>query len=666
MIRNMRKKYHKHTYLLLIGIFLINCVFTSVYIFPSKFQNNNIISNLGEDFVEKVNDYPKLAQFSGNFSSYNLSVILDEVSSSVEGNLTVNFYNDDNVNYTRIPFHIYLSGMESDTRPGLIEIINVTDLYNPNLAIPFEVYSSQQIMWVNLTTNLEPQKRAEFLIKFNATIPDGGIDRANSHGSNVTQSRIFKFASFYPIPCVYDNKDGWNTDPYLTTGDPFYFDMAYYNFFIEAPNGMKIAATGGLEEKLENSVSTQYHFNPVYPVREVTFSASRYFQVQSKISNGVNVSTYFLPKDAYLWNNYALNHAEDALLLFNNTFGTYPYPTLNVVEEYTDYGGMEYPNQVYISEAIDSWGYPLDVDRRLLEKIIAHEVCHQWWYNLVGNDEIDVGFLDEGLTCWSTDYYGEYYHGDWEYFQFTRYIDEVRVYYALNGFSSKINQTVYECLATDTEYNYTAYKKTPLIFEKLRQTLGLTDFLEGLKVYFERHQFELVLLSDIQQAFEDVVGQSLDWFFFPWFDNLFLPKYSITRNNYSPETQILTITIVDLNDPLNDYEYSQQVPLSVYDASNSLIFSQTIWINGTTELSFTISNQPHRVSLIYSNYVLVQLADEFDLTLDSLVRSDDQGLLVIVLAIVIPTVVIATVVTIVILKRKRRASKNEVVKNFMR
>ncbi|MBY9015752.1 MAG: M1 family metallopeptidase [Candidatus Lokiarchaeota archaeon] len=621
----MKKKNHKFS-CFLIGIFFINCVFTSAYILPFNFQKNNFISNLDDEIVEKVKDYPKLAQISGNFSRYNLSVIMDEASSSVKGNLTVNFYNDDSVNYTRIPFHIYLSGMDYDTRPGLIEIVNVTDLDNPNIAIPFEVYSNQQIMWVNLTANLEPQKRAEFIIQFNATLPDGGIDRANSHGSDADQSRIYKFASFYPIPCVYDSEDGWNTDSYLTTGDPFYFDMAYYNFFIDAPNGMIIAATGNLEEKLENGATIWYHFNPIYPVREVTFSASQYFQVQSKISNGVNVSTYFLLNDDYLWKNSALNHAEDALNLFNNTFGTYPYPTLNVVEEYTIFGGMEYPNQVYISESIDSWGYPLDVERRLLEKIIAHEICHQWWYNLVGNDEIDVGFLDEGLTCWSTDYYGEYYHGDWEYFQYTRYIDEVRVYYANNGFSSKINQTVYECIATDTDFNYIAYHKAPLVFEKLRQTIGLTAFLEGLKLYFERHQFEIVILSDIQLAFEDVVGQSLDWFFFPWFDNFLLPKYSITRNIYNSETQNLDITVIDLNEPLNDYNYSQQVPLYVYDILNSLIFSQTVWINGTTELSFNISHQPYRVSLIYINYVLVQLTDEFDLSLDSLVQNGDQAI----------------------------------------
>jgi len=285
---------------------------------------------------------------------------------------------------------------------------------------------------------------------------------------------------------------------------------------------------------------------------------------------------------------------------------------------------MEYPLQVYISESIDSWGYPLDVDRRLLEKIIAHEVCHQWWYNLIGNDEVDVGFLDEGLTCWSTDYFGEYYHGNWEYFQYTRYIDEVRLYYETYGYSSKINQSVYECIATGTDYYYVAYHKAPLIFEMLRQNLGLTDFLDGLKLYFERHKFEIVLLSDLQQAFEDVAGQSLDWFFFPWFDNLYLPKYSITKNIYNSETQKLEVTIVDLNEPLNDYDYSQRVPLYIYDASSSLISSQTVWINGTTELSFTLSNQPHRVSLIYSDYVLVQIEHEYDLALDSIVQNVDQ------------------------------------------
>ena len=615
------RKNNVYIFGLLICLFLSNYAFISNFILSSKIiiESNNFYFDAQDS--NDININPKLAQISGNFSNYNLSVIMDESKSMVEGNLTVDFYNNDNLNFSRIPFHIYLSGMDYIARHGSIIIVNVTDVINPNISFPFNVYPSSQIMWVNLSETLEPQERAQFIIQFNATLPDGGIDRANSHGSDGAQSRIYKFASFYPIPCVYDNEDGWNTDPYLTTGDPFYFDMAYYNFFIEAPNGMIIAATGNLEEKLDKGAATWYNFNPVYPVREVTFSASRYFQIQSKISNGVNVSTYFLPKDAYLWNNYALNHAEYALLLFNSSFGTYPYPTLNIVEEYTDYGGMEYPLQVYISEAIDSWGYPLNVDRMLLESIIVHEVSHQWWYNLVGNDEVDVGFLDEGLSCWSTDYYGEYFYGDWEYFQNTRYIDRVRTYYAETGLSSKINQSSYEYISSGTDWVYVSYYKTPLILEKLRQTIGHENFINGLKLYYEQYKFDHAILSDLQDSFESIIGESLDWFFFPWFDNLYLPLYSITRNIYNSETQILDITIVDLNEPLNDYNYSQQVPLSVYGTLNSLILSQTVWINGTTVFSFSISSRPRKVILFYYHNVLVQLIDGSDLTLDDLTQN---------------------------------------------
>ena len=645
----MKKKYHNFS-CVLISIFLINCAFASVYIFLSKSQKNSI-SSLSDGIVDKDIDHPKLAQISGNFSRYNLSVILDEINSKVEGNLTVDFYNNDGINYTRIPFHIYLSGMQYDTRPGLIEIISVTDLDNPNIAFPFEVNSSQQIMWVNLTTKLEPQKRAEFMIRFNATIPDGPIDRANSHGSDGDQSRIYKFASFYPIPCVYDNEDGWNIDPYLTIGDPFYFDMAYYNFYIEAPNGMVVAATGAIDHKTIKGATTLYRFNPVYPVREVTFSASRYFQIESKNVKGVNLSTYFLPKSSILWASNSLNYAEKALILFNNTFGLYPYPTLNIVEEYTAYGGMEYPNQVYITEDVDNWNIPLSQKLRFLEEVIVHEACHQWWYNLVGNDEVDVGFLDEGITCWSTNYYAEIFYGDWDYFQNIPYIHEVRTYFAETGLSAKINQSVYECLLTNTYFYFVAYHKAPLIFEKLRQTIGHTNFIAGLKHYVEMHQFKIVLLSDLQNSFEDIVGYSLDWFFYPWFDNGLLPNYAFSNHNYNSDTKSLSFTIEDLNEPWNAYEYSQQVPLAIYDASEQLILSEDVWINGTTEFSFILPKDPRKVSLLYDNYVIVQLNPNSNFRLDLLIDQAIPGYDLYILILVSMQII---AISIVIIRKRLR------------
>jgi hypothetical protein len=130
-------------------------------------------------------DYEQYSQgnFSGiEFSSYNLSVFLDEDTSTVAGNLTVDYYNDDSVNFTQIPFHIYASGMRFDERPGYIEIVNVTTLEDPKEEFAFDFLNSSQLMWVNLTTDLEPGNRISFIISFNTTLPDAGIDRANDHG----------------------------------------------------------------------------------------------------------------------------------------------------------------------------------------------------------------------------------------------------------------------------------------------------------------------------------------------------------------------------------------------------------------------------------------------------------------------------------------------------
>jgi hypothetical protein len=603
--------------------------------FITNTTNKPTISSKEQFFITQRQN-PKSSQPSENFSVYNLTVLFSEDKASVEGNLTVNFYNNDPKNFTQLPFHLYLSGMIYESRQGSIEIQKIYDYENQTHYLSFQIYSNQQLMWVNLTKELQAEERAKFIIQFNATLPDGPYDRANIYGNDFDQSRIYKFTGFYPMPCVYDQEDGWNVDPYLEEGDPFYFDMAYYNLLIEAPNEMVIAATGQLEEKLNKGTTSLYYFNPIYPVREVTFSASRYFQVESKLINGVNLSTFFLPKSNELWHSYALNNAENALLLYNSTFGSYPYPTLNIVEEYTSFGGMEYPCQIYATEAVDNYDYPLYINRIILEKIIAHETCHQWWYNLVGNDEVDLPFLDEGIVVWSTDYYGEHYHGSWEYFQLTiSYIDKVRTYFAETGLSSKINQSIYQFMATNTDWVYIGYYKTPLILEKLRQTVGLANFILGLRLYFERFEYKHAILSDLQTAFEDTIGSSLDWFFFPWFDNLYLPKYSFKDVKFDSGSNNLTFVIKDLNRQLNDYDYRQLVPLAIYDSNGNEIYNDEIWIEGNTTVNVALTQTPYKISLLYDNYVIVQLDDPAQLSLDYYLKSGlipgyDLGLIILI------------------------------------
>ena len=573
-----------------------------------------------KDTEWKVQDLPNLSINGEEFSRYNLSVMFHEDASSVIGILSVNYYNNDPINFTQIPFHLFLSGMQYENRRGDIDILDVTTITEPKTSLSFEVNYTAQLLWVNLESTLEPYHRTFFEIEFYSVIPNGAYDRANSYGSNYSESLIYKFTSFYPMPCVYDRFDGWNIDPYLDSCDPFYHDMAYYNFTIEAPNGIIIAATGELVEQENKGASTVYHYDPKLPVREVTFAASRYYQIQSTMINSVNVSTYYIPKSSYLWENDSLDYAVKAFDLFNDTFGFYPYSTLNIVEEYAPYLGMEYPLQVYVSEAIDHYVNTIPVKKQILEKVIVHEVAHQWWYNLIGFDQIDWGFLDEGLTCWSTDYYARYYYDNWEYFQFTRYFDRVRTYYAEEHLPSKLNQSAYDLIATSLNWVYISYYKSPLIFEKICRTLGESNFLIGLNNFFEQYKFEIALLSNLQDVFEALIGSWLDWLFFPWFDNDYIPNYRFTKCSYDENTNNLTVIIADQNENINDYSYSQQVMLYVYDSEDSIIYSDYVWINSTTIIVIPLVDIPYNVRLEYGQEVIAQLRDEYITYIESLVN----------------------------------------------
>ena len=100
----------------------------------------------------------------------------------------------------------------------------------------------------------------------------------------------------------------------------------------------------------------------------------------------------------------ALDHAQNALFFFNDYFGQYPYDEYCVVASDFYIGGMEYPNLVIIGVDFYSPG-------EFLEYVVVHETAHQWWYGLVGNNQIEEAWLDEALAEYSTLLYYEYFYG---------------------------------------------------------------------------------------------------------------------------------------------------------------------------------------------------------------------------------------------------------------
>ncbi len=82
-----------------------------------------------------------------------------------------------------------------------------------------------------------------------------------------------------------------------------------------------------------------------------------------------------------------LDTAVRSMRAFDNAFGSYPYPEVDVVvTAFIAYRGMEYPQIVFTNPGTAP---------------VAHELAHQWWYGVVGNDQYASPWLDESFATWS-------------------------------------------------------------------------------------------------------------------------------------------------------------------------------------------------------------------------------------------------------------------------
>jgi aminopeptidase N len=151
------------------------------------------------------------------------------------------------------------------------------------------------------------------------------------------------------------------------------------------------------------------------------------------------------------------------------------------------------------------------------------------------------------------------------------------------------------------------YVEMPVVLEKLRRTIGGSDFISGLSLFFRDRYFLIATLNDLQSAFESSFKGDLDWFFRPWFGNPFLPNYAIQNAIYDSSSSSLTFNIVDANRQSNVHDYCQQVPVKVYDSSDSIIAQTTVWVNGSATVAIEMAGSPHEIRLDYSDYVLVFL-----------------------------------------------------------
>ncbi|MDE7082834.1 MAG: M1 family metallopeptidase [Clostridia bacterium] len=419
----------------------------------------------------------------GKITSYDITCTYEEETGTLSGIMNVDYYNDTDTEISDLKFNLYgnafregaLYSPVSDTYKnrayyagesyGGMEIENVKNCAGWNIG-----GEDENILTVNLLTPIYPEDNVVLTVHYTLTLA-----KVN-HRTGITQNAV-NLGNFYPILCGR-NTEGFVECNYYYCGDPFYSECANYTVTLDIPESFTAASSGKLTQEscVNGRKKCSYTLNNA---RDFALVLSDKFEVISETVDGVEVSYYYV-SDSTPQNS--LTAATESLKYFSDTFGKYIYPTLSVVQTGFCYGGMEYPALTMIAEG-------LDADNNIYT--VVHENAHQWWYAMVGSDQMNDGWQDEGLAEYSTLMFFEshptygftrkgminsatsYYRAFFTVFSQLNDVADTRMHRHLSEYSSEL------------EYNNVTYNKGMILFEMLRNTLGDEKFTLGLRKYFD-------------------------------------------------------------------------------------------------------------------------------------------------------------------------------------
>jgi len=323
----------------------------------------------------------------------------------------------------------------------------------------------------------------------------------------------FNITQWYPKPAVYD-ANGWNAMPYLDQGE-FYSEFGTFNVKITVPKKYIVAATGNEQSKIDNADSTTTTIYKQTQVHDFAWFANPDFGIVSEdiiLKSGRKVvsKVYYIKgragKSKVSTYSQALTTMKNTLEFLGSHVGEYPYDVVTVVQgPLLAGGGMEYPT-ITVMPGLDA-------------TTIEHEVGHNWFYGILGSNERQHPWMDEGINSFYEDWYKNRTDNNnaAKTYVNTKEINDMDQHYILYQMQqfANLDQPIegHAALYSDANYGGIVYGKTALAFNYLREYLGNDIMDKCMLTYYDTWKFRHPLPGDIREVFETVSGKKLDWFF---------------------------------------------------------------------------------------------------------------------------------------------------------
>ncbi len=288
---------------------------------------------------------------------------------------------------------------------------------------------------------------------------------------------------------------------------------------ISVPSNLTVASNGALIGVTDNRDGTKTHHwqvrNPIATYL-VSFTISDYKLIEDKFVNSDQDTLsimHFVYPEHYDLARLDFNNLNEMIQILELYYGKYPYYNEKYgVAEYVGYwGGMEYQTLSCVQPYFITGNHTYD-------DIFVHELAHQWWGDCITPKDFHHSWVSEGFATFTEALYFGHLEGVEKYHSYMMDENEALSY--------KDIMYRHDISDPDKVYAGVVYYKGAWILHMLRHIIGEDNFWAGIREYRSRFEYGAATTEDLQQAFEQVYGDSLGWFFHQWVYEPGYPHYA--------------------------------------------------------------------------------------------------------------------------------------------
>jgi aminopeptidase N len=333
---------------------------------------------------------------------------------------------------------------------------------------------------------------------------------------------------------------------------------------VVVPAGWFALSNGVLAERSDVSGGTRFHWKQEqpHPAYLVTLAAGEFDEAHTEV--GELPVDYFVPKGRGEAIDRSFGHTPEMIRLFSEKLST-PFPWAKyaqvVVADFI-FGGMENTSATTLFErALLDERAVLDVD---MDALVAHELAHQWFGDLVTCRDWSHAWLNEGFATYMEHVWKEHHEGRDAYFYNLE--QDLELYLAEHGgrYGRPVVETVWA--APIDVFDRHLYQKGGLILHALREHLGDAAFWKGLAFYLERHRGQSVETRDLLRALEDSTGRSLEEFFSQWVLSAGHPALAVAVA-HDKDVLRVTVTQKQMGESNEEGGFTLRLPIVVITAA---------------------------------------------------------------------------------------------------